>query len=228
MSGWYLCCLYRLHDSFAVITMQQCSSHPLQASLSMDEAARQTSSHSLSSASSYTSATMRRPGASQRQHRRTGSVGTVSEHEVEYFVLKKCTAKLDNKKANDSFSWPLTSFLLFFLHYRQARSIIHSSRSSVTSASGISVNSASSMDSLDSVLHSSEADGPQVSVPAEAAAPGHHITEVTSQLPVFEMQFIIEDIIPPSTFIFPVILNIVREQFVFNFPSKIVCRIWVD
>uniref|UniRef100_A0A669F7H0 Ras association (RalGDS/AF-6) and pleckstrin homology domains 1 n=1 Tax=Oreochromis niloticus TaxID=8128 RepID=A0A669F7H0_ORENI len=42
----------------------------LQASLSMDEAARQTSSHSLSSASSY------------RQHRRTGSVGTVSEHEV--------------------------------------------------------------------------------------------------------------------------------------------------
>uniref|UniRef100_A0A3P8PEG7 Uncharacterized protein n=1 Tax=Astatotilapia calliptera TaxID=8154 RepID=A0A3P8PEG7_ASTCA len=38
----------------------------LQASLSMDEAARQTSSHSLSS----------------RQHRRTGSVGTVSEHEV--------------------------------------------------------------------------------------------------------------------------------------------------
>uniref|UniRef100_A0AAX7VZU3 Uncharacterized protein n=1 Tax=Astatotilapia calliptera TaxID=8154 RepID=A0AAX7VZU3_ASTCA len=42
----------------------------LQASLSMDEAARQTSSHSLSSASSF------------RQHRRTGSVGTVSEHEV--------------------------------------------------------------------------------------------------------------------------------------------------
>lgn len=55
----------------------------LQASLSMDEAARQTSSHSLSSASSYaSSATMRRPGSSQRQHRRTGSVGTVSEHEV--------------------------------------------------------------------------------------------------------------------------------------------------
>ncbi|XP_054871520.1 ras-associated and pleckstrin homology domains-containing protein 1-like isoform X2 [Amphiprion ocellaris] len=56
------------------------------ASLSMDEAARQTSSHSLSSASSYTSATMRRPGASQRQHRRTGSVGTVSEHEVRSIV----------------------------------------------------------------------------------------------------------------------------------------------
>lgn len=48
----------------------------------MDEAARQTSSHSLSSASSYTSASVRRPGSSQRQHRRTGSVGTVSEHEV--------------------------------------------------------------------------------------------------------------------------------------------------
>uniref|UniRef100_A0A3Q3R0J3 Ras association (RalGDS/AF-6) and pleckstrin homology domains 1b n=1 Tax=Monopterus albus TaxID=43700 RepID=A0A3Q3R0J3_MONAL len=57
------------------------SSH--QASLSMDEAARQTSSHSLSSASTYTSATTRRPGSSQRHHRRTGSVGTVSEHEEE-------------------------------------------------------------------------------------------------------------------------------------------------
>ncbi|XP_050924718.1 ras-associated and pleckstrin homology domains-containing protein 1a isoform X10 [Lates calcarifer] len=56
------------------------------ASLSMDEAARQTSSHSLSSASTYTSATMRRPGSSQRQHRRTGSVGTVSEHEVHSIV----------------------------------------------------------------------------------------------------------------------------------------------
>ncbi|XP_068447897.1 ras-associated and pleckstrin homology domains-containing protein 1-like, partial [Clinocottus analis] len=56
------------------------------ASLSMDEAARQTSSHSLSSASSYTSATMRRPGSSQRQHRRTGSVGTVSEHEARSIV----------------------------------------------------------------------------------------------------------------------------------------------
>lgn len=54
----------------------------LQASLSMDEAGRQSSSHSLSSASTGTSATMRRPGSSQRQHRRTGSVGTVSEHEV--------------------------------------------------------------------------------------------------------------------------------------------------
>ncbi|GAA6219142.1 ras-associated and pleckstrin homology domains-containing protein 1a isoform X1 [Lates japonicus] len=109
------------------------------ASLSMDEAARQTSSHSLSSASTYTSATMRRPGSSQRQHRRTGSVGTVSEHEV--------------------------------------RSIVHSSRSSVTSASGVSVNSASSMDSLDSVLRSNELDGQQSSVQAEGGSQGHHSTE---------------------------------------------------
>ncbi|KAL7385383.1 hypothetical protein ABVT39_020963 [Epinephelus coioides] len=111
------------------------------ASLSMDEAARQTSSHSLSSATSYTSATMRRPGSSQRQHRRTGSVGTVSEHE--------------------------------------ARSIVHSSRSSVTSASEVSVNSASSMDSLDSVLRSNESDGqlPSVMPSAEGASQGHHNTE---------------------------------------------------
>ncbi|XP_017276702.1 ras-associated and pleckstrin homology domains-containing protein 1a [Kryptolebias marmoratus] len=106
------------------------------ASLSMDEAARQSSSHSLSSASSYTSASVRRPGSSQRQHRRTGSVGTVSEHEV--------------------------------------RSIVHSSRSSVTSASGVSVNSASSMDSLDSVLRS-ESDGLQTS--AEVLGQSHQNTE---------------------------------------------------
>ncbi|XP_065818001.1 ras-associated and pleckstrin homology domains-containing protein 1-like isoform X1 [Labrus bergylta] len=108
------------------------------ASLSMDEAARQTSSHSLSSASTYSaSASMRRPGASQRQHRRTGSVGTVSDHE--------------------------------------ARSIVHSSRSSITSASEVSVNSASSMDSLDSVLRSNESDGQQASVlpSAQGAAQGH-------------------------------------------------------
>ncbi|KAM8856859.1 LOW QUALITY PROTEIN: ras-associated and pleckstrin homology domains-containing protein 1-like [Synchiropus picturatus] len=105
------------------------------ASLSMDEAARQTSSHSLSSASS--SASVRRPGSSQRQHRRTGSVGTVSEHEV--------------------------------------RTIVHSSRSSITSASGISVNSASSMDSLDSVLRSEESENHQtVAAPhAGGAGPGH-------------------------------------------------------
>ncbi|XP_070301984.1 ras-associated and pleckstrin homology domains-containing protein 1-like [Salvelinus sp. IW2-2015] len=47
------------------------------ASLSMDEAAHQTSS-------SYSSATLRRPsaGSSSSQHRRTGSVGAVSEHEA--------------------------------------------------------------------------------------------------------------------------------------------------
>ncbi|KAG7234295.1 hypothetical protein INR49_005220 [Caranx melampygus] len=111
------------------------------ASLSMDEAARQTSSHSLSSASTYTSATMRRPGTSQRQHRRTGSVGTVSDHEV--------------------------------------RSIVHSQRSSVTSASGVSVNSASSMDSLDSVLRSNESDGQPSTGQPEGAGQGHHTTEVS-------------------------------------------------
>ncbi|XP_062312035.1 ras-associated and pleckstrin homology domains-containing protein 1-like isoform X3 [Osmerus eperlanus] len=55
------------------------------ASLSMDEAARQTSSSSSSSSSSsYSSATLRRPSseASGGQHRRAGSVGAVSEHEV--------------------------------------------------------------------------------------------------------------------------------------------------
>ncbi|KAL6100450.1 raph1 [Pungitius sinensis] len=112
------------------------------ASLSMDEAARQTSSHSLTSASSYSSATVRRSGSSQRHHRRTGSVGTVSEHE--------------------------------------ARSIVHSSRSSVTSASGASVNSASSMDSLDSVLCSDEPEGQQLAGPpsASGAGPGHpHMEE---------------------------------------------------
>ncbi|XP_026231462.1 ras-associated and pleckstrin homology domains-containing protein 1a isoform X2 [Anabas testudineus] len=111
------------------------------ASLSMDEAACQTSSHSLSSASTSGSATMRRPGSSQRHHRRTGSVGTVSEQE--------------------------------------ARSIVHSSRFSVTSASGVSVNSASSMDSLDSVLRSSESDGQQCSATPSAEGVRHspHNTE---------------------------------------------------
>ncbi|XP_023998143.1 ras-associated and pleckstrin homology domains-containing protein 1-like [Salvelinus sp. IW2-2015] len=55
-----------------------------QASLSMDEAARQ-SSHSLASASS--SSTMRRPASHHHTHRRTGSVGTVSEHEALSFSL---------------------------------------------------------------------------------------------------------------------------------------------
>lgn len=74
------------------------------ASQSMDEAAKQTSESSSSSSSSYSSATLSHP-PSNSHHRRTGSVGTVSDQEV--------------------------------------RSIGHSSRSSVNSAS------ASSMDSLD-------------------------------------------------------------------------------
>ncbi|CAB1346851.1 unnamed protein product [Coregonus sp. 'balchen'] len=53
-----------------------------QASLSMDEAARQ--SRSLASASSSTTScsTARRTASHHHTHRRTGSVGTVSEHEV--------------------------------------------------------------------------------------------------------------------------------------------------
>ncbi|KAM3861814.1 ras-associated and pleckstrin homology domains-containing protein 1-like [Diretmus argenteus] len=103
------------------------------ASLSMDEAAHQSSSHSLgSTSSSFSSATMRHPASSHRQHRRTGSVGTVSEHE--------------------------------------ARSVVHSSRASITSASGVSVNSASSMDSLDSVLHSAESDSLQSATPPPEGA----------------------------------------------------------
>lgn len=78
-----LCLFCMMHEP--VFYLLSSRSAFLQASLSMDEAARQTSSHSLSSASTYTSATMRHPGSSQRQHRRTGSVGTVSEHEVNQF-----------------------------------------------------------------------------------------------------------------------------------------------
>uniref|UniRef100_A0A8C7CFU9 Ras association (RalGDS/AF-6) and pleckstrin homology domains 1 n=1 Tax=Oncorhynchus kisutch TaxID=8019 RepID=A0A8C7CFU9_ONCKI len=52
-----------------------------QASLSMDEAGRQ-SSHSLASGSTSSSSTMRRPASHHHTHRRTGSVGTVSEHAV--------------------------------------------------------------------------------------------------------------------------------------------------
>ncbi|KAF7647477.1 hypothetical protein LDENG_00171670, partial [Lucifuga dentata] len=55
------------------------------ASLSMDEAARQTSSSSSSSSSSYSSTTLRRPSSGSSgggQHRRTGSVGAVSEQEA--------------------------------------------------------------------------------------------------------------------------------------------------
>uniref|UniRef100_A0A673IA70 Ras-associated and pleckstrin homology domains-containing protein 1-like n=1 Tax=Sinocyclocheilus rhinocerous TaxID=307959 RepID=A0A673IA70_9TELE len=77
------------------------------ASQSMDETARQTP---------YSSSTMRRP-TSHHHHRRTGSVGTVTEHEV--------------------------------------RSFVHSSRSSINSAS------ASSMDSLDIEKPKSDQDGLQ-------------------------------------------------------------------
>ncbi|XP_045563235.1 ras-associated and pleckstrin homology domains-containing protein 1 isoform X2 [Salmo salar] len=54
-----------------------------QASLSMDEAGRQ-SSHSLASGStsSSSSSTMRRPASHHHTHRRTGSVGTVSENAI--------------------------------------------------------------------------------------------------------------------------------------------------
>uniref|UniRef100_A0A8C2FXV6 Wu:fj59g11 n=1 Tax=Cyprinus carpio TaxID=7962 RepID=A0A8C2FXV6_CYPCA len=77
------------------------------ASQSMDEAARQTP---------YSSSTVRRP-TSHHHHHRTGSVGTVTEHEV--------------------------------------RSFVHSSRSSINSAS------ASSMDSLDIEKPKSDQDGLQ-------------------------------------------------------------------
>ncbi|KAL1268106.1 hypothetical protein QQF64_033469, partial [Cirrhinus molitorella] len=87
------------------------------ASLSMDEAARQSSTSFSSTVSApYSSSTMRRP-ASHHHHRRTGSVGTVTEHEV--------------------------------------RSFVHSSRSSINSAS------ASSMDSLDIEKPKSDQEGLQ-------------------------------------------------------------------
>ncbi|KAG7467364.1 hypothetical protein MATL_G00152500 [Megalops atlanticus] len=60
-----------------------------QASLSMDEAARQSLPSSVlasssSSSSSYSSSTLRRPSSSSSSshHRRTGSAGAVSDHEV--------------------------------------------------------------------------------------------------------------------------------------------------
>ncbi|XP_016363640.1 ras-associated and pleckstrin homology domains-containing protein 1-like [Sinocyclocheilus anshuiensis] len=86
------------------ISLEDITAQLEKASLSMDEAARQTSESSSSSSSSYSSATLSHP-PSNTHHRRTGSVGTVSDQEV--------------------------------------RSIGHSSRSSINSAS------ASSMDSLD-------------------------------------------------------------------------------
>ncbi|XP_016142776.1 ras-associated and pleckstrin homology domains-containing protein 1a isoform X2 [Sinocyclocheilus grahami] len=87
------------------------------ASQSMDEAARQSSTSFGSTVSApYSSSTVRRP-TSHHHHRRTGSVGTVTEHEV--------------------------------------RSFVHSSRSSINSAS------ASSMDSLDIEKPKSDQDGLQ-------------------------------------------------------------------
>ncbi|TNM94389.1 hypothetical protein fugu_002565 [Takifugu bimaculatus] len=70
------------------ISLADITSQLEKASLSMDEAARQTSSSSSSSttsSSSSSSTAQRRPSSgssSSRQHRRTGSVGAVSEHEA--------------------------------------------------------------------------------------------------------------------------------------------------
>lgn len=84
------------------------------ASQSMDEAARQSTTSLSSTASApYSTSTMKRPVS--HHHRRTGSVGTVTEHDV--------------------------------------RSFVHSSRSSINSAS------ASSMDSLDIDKPKSDQDG---------------------------------------------------------------------
>uniref|UniRef100_A0A3P9GX33 Wu:fj59g11 n=1 Tax=Oryzias latipes TaxID=8090 RepID=A0A3P9GX33_ORYLA len=58
----------------------------------MDEAACESSSHSLSSTSSRSSTTKLRAGSSQRQHRRTGSVGTVSESEVRSIIHPSCSS----------------------------------------------------------------------------------------------------------------------------------------
>ncbi|XP_071210400.1 ras-associated and pleckstrin homology domains-containing protein 1-like isoform X1 [Salvelinus alpinus] len=65
------------------LSLDDITSQLEQASLSMDEAGRQ-SSHSLASGStsSSSSSTMRRPASHRHTHRRTGSVGTVSEHAV--------------------------------------------------------------------------------------------------------------------------------------------------
>ncbi|XP_034721070.1 ras-associated and pleckstrin homology domains-containing protein 1b [Etheostoma cragini] len=67
------------------ISLDDITSQLEKASLSMDEAARQTSSSSSSSSSSFSSTTLRRPlsgSSGGGQHRRTGSVGTVSEREA--------------------------------------------------------------------------------------------------------------------------------------------------
>lgn len=68
------------------ISLDDITSQLEKASLSMDEAARQTSSSSSSSSSSsFSSTTLRRPSSGSGgggQHRRTGSVGAVSEQDV--------------------------------------------------------------------------------------------------------------------------------------------------
>ncbi|XP_047195054.1 ras-associated and pleckstrin homology domains-containing protein 1 isoform X2 [Hippoglossus stenolepis] len=67
------------------ISLDEITSQLEKASLSMDEAARQTSSSSSSSSSSFSSTTLRRPSSGSSgggQHRRTGSVGAVSEQEA--------------------------------------------------------------------------------------------------------------------------------------------------
>ncbi|XP_076010812.1 ras-associated and pleckstrin homology domains-containing protein 1a [Genypterus blacodes] len=61
----------------------------------------------------------------------------------------------------------------------EVQSVVHSSCSSVTSASGVTMNSASSMDSLDSVLRTTESDNLQyLATPSpEGANKGHNSTE---------------------------------------------------
>ncbi|XP_076120610.1 ras-associated and pleckstrin homology domains-containing protein 1a isoform X2 [Alosa pseudoharengus] len=71
------------------------------ASLSMDEAARQSSSlppvamapTASASSTSLGSATLQRPSQHARQHRRTGSVGAVSDQEVRSFTLGRSASR---------------------------------------------------------------------------------------------------------------------------------------
>ncbi|TSK92878.1 Ras-associated and pleckstrin homology domains-containing protein 1 [Bagarius yarrelli] len=99
------------------------------ASQSMDEAARLSTTSLASTASApYSSSTMRRPA--HQHHRRTGSVGTVIEHDV--------------------------------------RSIVHSSRSSINSASASSVDSLD-MEKLRQTDQDSQQDSQQTSEEEQAA-----------------------------------------------------------
>ncbi|CAL8265713.1 unnamed protein product [Lota lota] len=72
------------------------------ASLSMDEAARQSSSTSSTSSTSW-SAPMRGHASSQHHHRRTGSVGTVSEHEAR-LVARASVASASGASVNSASS----------------------------------------------------------------------------------------------------------------------------